>query len=68
MLILVQIQGRRSASGGLTTGPPEADQGLKFEPDTEIGQEVAFCKGLNKISVLFVPLWLFTVFNRKNKF
>ncbi len=46
MLIFVQVQGRRSASGGLTTGPPEADRGLKFEPDAEIGQKVAFCKGL----------------------
>ncbi len=38
MFNFVRDQGRRSASGGLTTGPPEADRGLKFKPDADIGQ------------------------------
>jgi dTDP-4-amino-4,6-dideoxygalactose transaminase len=43
-------RGRRSASSGSTTGPPEADRGLKFEPDTEIGHKVPFSKGLDDLN------------------
>ena len=38
----VQYQGRRSASGGLTTGIHVVFRGLKFEPDAEIGQNGTF--------------------------
>jgi hypothetical protein len=34
---------KKAIRGGLTTGPPEADRGLKFEPDAEIGLKVPFC-------------------------
>jgi len=38
MFHFVQVQERRSASGGLTTGIHVVFRGLKFEPDADIGQ------------------------------
>jgi len=38
----VQDQGRRSASGGLTTGIHVVFRGLKFEPDADIGRKGTF--------------------------
>jgi len=35
----------------LTTGIHCVFRGLKFEPDVEIGQKEAFCKGLRRIQV-----------------
>ena len=42
MVIYVRVQGRRSASGGSTTGIYRIFRGLKFEPDAEIGHKVPF--------------------------
>ncbi len=36
----------------LTTGIPGVFRGLKFEPDTEIGQKGAFCKGLKMLMMV----------------
>ena len=36
----------------LTTGIHLVFRGLKFEPDTEIGQKGAFCKGLEAMDGL----------------
>ena len=38
MFNFVRDQGRRSASGGLTTGIHRVFRGLKFEPDADIEQ------------------------------
>ena len=43
MVVYVRVQGRQKFS---TTGPPEADRGLKFEPDGDFGHKVWFSKGL----------------------
>ncbi len=42
--------------GGLTTGIYRIFRGLKIEPDAEIGQKVAFCKGLRVIFLLSLIL------------
>ncbi len=42
MFNFVRDQGRRSASGGLTTGIHVVFRGLKFEPDADIGQKGTF--------------------------
>jgi hypothetical protein len=36
----------------LTAGIHKVFRGLKFEPDTEIGQKEAFCKGLYILALL----------------
>jgi len=42
MVVYVRVQGRQK----FQKGPPEADRGLKFEPDGDFGHKVWFSKGL----------------------